>query len=441
MSSSYVIIVLLVVVAVLIFMVSKLKCHAIVALLTATILLGLLVGTPASKIPSLLNKGFGDTCTSVALIIFLGSLLGLILSETGAIQKLTNSLVDLCGAKGVLWALGISCFILGIPVFPDTVSLLVIPLCTNLSKKTGVSMLAFAAVMQISIVTSSLVPPTPGPVAGAAMLGLSLGEAIPWGILVAIPGLICCVLYAASLKNKEIPLNTSFLTEDGEMEEIKMSLFTAVAPIVIPVLLIVGQTATGVMMPDTALANAMSFIGAPLSALIIGCLLAVFLQVKEWWKSKDVRDTWISRAVVDCAGPVFITALGGSLAAFIKGAGVAEILSETVVEAGIPGIFVPMLISILIRVATGSNTLAVTTTAALCQPMLATLGVSTLAAYLAMCSGGVIMSHANSSGFWLTCSMSQMDFKQGLRSVGMSTLISGLGCCGMTLVLYFTGII
>lgn len=441
MSSTYVIIVLLVVVALLIFMVSKLKCHAIIGLMASTILLGVLVGTPLGEIPDMLNKGFADTCKSVALVIFLGSLLGLILSETGAIRKLTNSLVDLCGAKGVLWAVGISCFILGIPVFPDTVSLLTIPLCTNLSKKTNVSMLAFASVMQISIVTSSLVPPTPGPVAGAAVLGLPLGEAIPWGILVAVPSLITTVLYASYLKNIPVPLNQSFLQEDDSLEQIKMSLFTAVIPIIVPVFLIVGQTATEVFLPGTAIADVMGFIGAPLSALIIGCMVAVFTQVKEWWKNKDVRDTWITKAVIDCAGPVFITALGGSLAAFIKGAGVAETLAEMVVEAGIPGIFVPMLISILIRVVTGSNTLAVTTTAALCQPMLSTLGLSTLAAYLAMCSGGIIMSHANSSGFWLTCSMTQLDFKQGIRSVGMSTLISGLTCCAMTLVLYFVGVI
>lgn len=441
MSSIYVIVVLLIVVAVLIVLVSKLKCHAIIALFAATILLGLLIGTPMAEIPELINQGFGDTCASVALVIFLGSLLGLILSETGAIQKLTNSLVQLCGTKGVLWALAISCFILGIPVFPDTVSLLVIPLCTNLSKKTGISMLAFAGVIQISIVTSSLVPPTPGPVAGAAALGLPLGEAIPWGILVSIPGMIAGVLYASTLKDKQVPLNPAFLQEKADEEQVQMGLLKAVLPIFVPVILIVGQTATDVMMPGTMFANLMSFIGAPLSALIIGCLLAVFLQVKEWWKRKDVRDSWISKAVMDCAGPVFITALGGSLAAFIKGAGVAETLAEMVVNAGIPGIFVPMLIGILIRTVTGSNTLAVTTTAALCQPMLATLGLSKLAAYLAMCSGGIIMSHANSSGFWLTCSLSQLDFKLGIRSVGMVTLLSGLGCCAMTLALYFLGVI
>lgn len=127
MSSTYVVIVLCIVVALLILMVGKLKFHAILALLIATITLGILVGTPLEKIPSTLNSGFGSTCTSVALVIFLGSLLGLILSETGAIVKLTTSLVDFCGKKRVLWAIGTSACILGIPVFPDTVSLLTIP--------------------------------------------------------------------------------------------------------------------------------------------------------------------------------------------------------------------------------------------------------------------------------------------------------------------------
>lgn len=441
MSSTYVVIVLCIVVALLILMVGKLKFHAILALLIATITLGILVGTPLEKIPSTLNSGFGSTCTSVALVIFLGSLLGLILSETGAIVKLTTSLVDFCGKKRVLWAIGTSACILGIPVFPDTVSLLTIPLCTNLAQQTGISMMAFAAVIQVSIVTSSLVPPTPGPVAGAATLGLSLGEAIPWGILVSIPGLIATVLYASTLKNEHVELNANFLNQEDTKDKITMSLIRAILPFVVPVLLIVGQTVTGVLLPGTIFASVMNFIGAPLSALIIGCFLAVFLQVKEWWKREDVRNDWISKAVIDCAGPVFITALGGSLAAFIKSAGVAETLANLVVSAHIPGIFVPMLIGILIRIVTGSNTLAVTTSAALCQPMLETLGVSTLAAYLAMCSGGIAFSHANSSGFWLTCSLSNLDFKQGLRSVGGSTLIGGLACCAMTLVLYFTGII
>ena len=302
-------------------------------------------------------------------------------------------------------------------------------------------MMAFASVIQVSIVTSSLVPPTPGPVAGAATLGLPLGQAIPWGMLVSIPGLIVTVLASNRLKNIQVPLNDAFLNEENATEKLSMSFFKAILPVFVPVILIVAQTITEVFVPKTPIANAMSFIGAPLSALFIGCFLAVFLQVRDWTTNNDVRNSWITRAAMDCAGPVFITALGGSLAAFIKSAGVAKTLAEVIVTSSVPGIFVPMLIGLLIRIITGSNTLAVVTASALCQPMLETLHVSNLAAYLAICSGGIAFSHANSSGFWLTCSMSKLDFNQGLKSVGVSTLVSGLACCAFTLVLYFAGIV
>ena len=331
----------------------------------------------------------------------------------------------------------------GYPCFPDTVSLLVIPLCTNLAKKTGISMLAFASVIQISITTSSLVPPTPGPVAGAAALGLPLGVAIPWGTLVSIPGLIATIWYANRLKDDWVDLNPAFLEDENSSGtvDLQMSFAKAIIPVLLPVILIVMQTVTKVILPKSFLDRLMTFIGSPLSALFIGCLTAVFLQMRDWLHNTEIRDKWITSAVVDCAGPVFITALGGSLASFIKSAGAAEILAHAIVDAHFPGIFVPILIGFMIRTATGSNTLAVATAAALCEPMLKILNISPLACYLAMCSGGVAFSHANSSGFWLTASMSGLNFNQGLRAIGGSTAISGLACSIFTLILYFAGVI
>ncbi len=443
MSSAYVFAVLFISVGALVFMVSRLKFHAVLALYLATVLLALLVGTPIEKIPAMINTGFGNTCKSVAMVIFLGSLLGIILNKTGAILKLTDSLVRFFGKKKVLWAIGTSCCILGIPVFPDTISLLVIPLCTNLSKKTGISMMAFASVIQISITTSSLVPPTPGPVAASAALHLPLGLAIPWGTLVAIPGLLATVIYASTLKDIQVPLNESFIeqTSDEEASRMTMGFLKAIFPILLPVALIVTQTVTQIIAPKTFFAKFMTFVGSPMSALFIACFAAVFIQTRDALTNMDMRDKWITSAVVDCAGPVFITALGGSLAAFIKSANAAQILAQAIVEAHVPGIFVPMLIGFMIRTATGSNTLGVATAAALCEPMLGILGISNLAAYLAMCSGAVAVSHANSSGFWLTCSMTRLNFKQGLRAIGGSTTVSGIACSLFTLILYFAGLI
>ena len=219
MSVGYIALIIVLTVSILIVLVSKFKLHAAISLYITSMLLAILVGTPMEKIPKMINDGFGNTCKGIAMVIFLGSLLGIILNKTGAIVKLTDSLVSFFGSKRVLWALGISCFILGVPVFPDTVFLLVIPLCTNLAKKTGISMMAFIAAIQTALITSSLVPPTPGPVAAAAALNLPLGIAIPWGILVSVPGTIATVLYAYYLKNDQIPLNEVYLSDGGDQQE------------------------------------------------------------------------------------------------------------------------------------------------------------------------------------------------------------------------------
>ena len=440
MSSAFILLSFFVVIVLMIVMVSKYKIHAVVSLLLCTILLGLLIGTPVQLIPKTINKGFGDTCASVALIIFLGSLLGEVLGETGAAVRITNTFIKVFGEKNVLWAVGASALLLGIPIFPDTISLFLIPICSNLAVKTGISMAAFAATVNVGVTSSSLVPPTPGPVAAAALLGISLGEVIPWGILVSIPGLIATVFFAKT-RNAKIEPKAEFLGAQNMPDNLLPSFSKSVAPILVPVVLIVGNTVFSTIMPKTTIDNVFRFIGEPLAALIIGVFCAILLQVKDWRHKKEVRSTWIDKALLGGVGPIFITALGGSLAAFIKGAGVANIIAKAVVGANIPGVFVPMVIAILIRIITGSNTLALSTTAALVGPMLEPLGVTKLAAFLAMASGGIIFSHANSSGLWLTSGMANLDFNEALKSIGGSTFVSGTACCIMTLFLYFLGVI
>lgn len=438
MSSTYILTVFFLVIVLLIFMVSKLKLNAAMSLLLVTIVLAIAIGTPLGEIPSLINAGFGSTAASVALVIFLGSLLGEILGKTGAATKITDSFISVFGEKRVLWALAISCLIMGVPIFPDTISLLIVPIASLLAVRTGISMIQFAAVMQIGITSSSLVPPTPGPVAAAAILGLSLGQVIPWGALVCIPGLIATVLYAKTLKDDVRP-KEQYIVE-SETKELP-SFLNSMLPILLPILLIVLDNVVSTVAPDTTFSQVSSFVGDPLSALLIGCFTALFLQVKGWWKIDEYKNGIVNRALESCVIPVFITCLGGALGSFIKSSGVADIIAEMIVNASIPAIFVPMVISILIRIITGSNTLALTTTAALVQPMLAGLGLSPLAAFLAMGSGGVIFSHANSSGLWLTSTLTNLSFDQALKSIGGSTAVSGLACCIFTLVLFFVGVI
>ena len=154
-----------------------------------------------------------------------------------------------------------------------------------------------------------------------------------------------------------------------------------------------------------------------------------------------VLNSWIARGMEVALIALLVTAMGGALAAFIKNAGVANAVAETVVQFSIPGIIIPILIAALIHVITGSNALGVMTAAALVEPMLGALGISPLAAFLACGTGALMFKHANSSGFWVTVTMSNMDIRQGIRAVGGGSTVAGVTGAAITVILHFAGII
>ena len=158
-------------------------------------------------------------------------------------------------------------------------------------------------------------------------------------------------------------------------------------------------------------------------------------------RTKKVMHAWVESALRSSAMPIMVTAMGGALAAFIKNAGVANAVAETVVQFSIPGIIIPILIAALIHVITGSNALGVMTAAALVEPMLGALGISPLAAFLACGTGALMFKHANSSGFWVTVTMSNMDIRQGIRAVGGGSTVAGVTGAAITVILHFAGII
>ncbi len=442
MSTTYILVVFALCLVAMIFLIAKCKVHAVMSLLVVTIILGIAIGTPLGEVEGVINKGFADTIKSVGIVILLGCILGKLLEETGAAQAITKSAIKIVGKKNIIWAIGFSAFVLGIPIFSDTVTILLIPIVSNLALETGTSMMAFGSALVVGAqITHSLVPPTPGPVAAAALLGVPLGQAIGWGLVVSIPGLIASTLYCKFVLNKEmvLPKAEYMKSADGEQKKLP-STGMAYLPIVLPLILIVGNTVIGTAMPDTAIASFFAFIGSPMAALLTGCILALILTGSQW-KSKLVLNDWVENAMQSAAMPVFVTGMGGALALFIKNAGVAEKLAEFVVSVNFPGLLVPMIISMLVHVVTGSNTLAVMTTAALAQPMLGILGISPLVAFLGASSAGMMFKHGNSSAFWVGTSLSNMNFMQGIKGIGGACTASSLVMCITTIILYVVGLI
>jgi len=441
MSTAYVLGVFTVVIIVMILLISKFKVHAAMSILLAAIALGILLGTPWAEIEGIINSGFAGTIKSVGIVIFLGCVMGIVLEKTGAAIKITKAAISLFGEKNIIWAIAASSFILGISIWADTVVILLIPIISMIAAKTGKSMMSLGTALYMgALVTASLVPPTPGPVAAAALLNVPLGEAILWGLIVSVPSVIAATLYSMTLKEKVLPkeeyLEAARVGEEAELP----SLLNSLLPILFPLALIITNTALQASIPDASISEIFAFIGSPLAALLTGCMLSLILTKTEW-KSKKVLNDWVEEGIKAAAMPIIVTGLGGALATFVKNAGVAEKIAEMVATANFPGILIPIIIAAIIHVVTGSNALAVMTAAALVQPMLVAIGVSPVAALLACGTGALMFKHANSSGFWVTVTMSNMDIKQGIRGIGVGSTVAGATGALITIALHFAGII
>lgn len=441
MSTAYVLIVFAIVIALMIVLISKFKVNAAMGILISAIILALALKTPWAKIEETINSGFSGTIKSVAIVIFLGCTMGTVLEKTGAAVRITQWAVKLVGEKNMIWAIALSSAILGIPIFADTVVILLIPIVSLLAVQTNKSMMSYGTALYLgALVTASLVPPTPGPVSAAALLHVPLGEAILWGLIVAVPSVIASTLYCKTLKTPVAP-KEEFLLAAKESENAELpSLFKSLLPILFPLVLILLNTVVSVIAPETGIANFFAFIGSPLAALFTGCILSLLLTGKEW-KSKKVLNDWVNEGILAAAMPIVVTGMVGALATFVKNAGVAEKIAEIVANSPFPAILIPIIIAAIIHVVTGSNALGVMTAAALVEPMLSTLGISPVAAFLACGTGALMFKHANSSGFWVTVSMSNMDVKQGIRGVGGASTVAGFVGAAVTCILVALGVI
>ena len=444
MSTGYILVVFAICIIAMIILITKAKVNASFAILLAGIALAIALGTPWEEIEGTINSGFSGTIKSVAIVIFLGCFLSKVMEETGAAVKITESMVEKFGEKNVEWAIAVSSFILGIAIWGDTVVILLIPIVSTLAIKTKKSMVSLGTITYLgALVTASLVPPTPGPVSAAALLEVPVGQAIIWGLIVSVPSVIAATIYCKYVLTEPLLPKEEFVkaaVEAAKNRDNLPSLFNSLAPLGLAIVLIILNTAINLIMPETAVANFFSFIGSPLVALLAACIYSLTLTGSKW-KTKEVLNKWPEDAMVSAAMPIIVTGMGGVLAVFIKNAGVADQVAEIIVNAGIPGIIVPIVIAAIIHIVTGSNSLGVMTAAALVQPILGQIGVSPLAAFLACGTGALMFKHGNSSGFWVAVSMSNMDIRQGMKGVSIGATVAGFVGAIITIILSTVGII
>ena len=418
----------------LLFLIAKWKWHVFFALLIPIMLFGVLPGVRQNNFIDAFESGFGNTLGSIGVVIVLGSIIAEALKHTGAIQVITKSMVNLVGSKRMPLALTLTGFIIGVAIFSDVAYVILNPLVHSAAKTMGVGI----AVMSTGLVgalqlTHAIVPPTPGPLAAAAIVGADIGQTIIFGGIACLFGSLACWAWGVYFAGPRIKTMASDefdgvsiedLDEEGPTE--LPGTLSSYTPIVIPILLIGAQSVVSLLFPEGhILRTIFLYLGWPVVALSIGVWLA-YRNIRSDDDRTKAKDAWVESALKTSAMILVVTGLGGSLSAILRGTPAVDFIAAMFTDYGLPTILLPFVIGIIGNMITGSTTVGVITAASLVAPMLGGLSLSPEAAMLAGASGSVIIKYVNSSYFWVCTSLSRLSVPDAVFSYGGATLVGGI---------------
>jgi len=412
---------------------SKFKIHPFLALIFTAILFGLFSGMPLGKIVESINQGFGGTIGQIGIVIIAGVMIGTFLEHTGGAYAMAKRILRITGKKKVPLTMSIIGYIVSIPVFADSGFVILMPLNKALSKQANISLAGTSVALALGLMTTHcLVPPTPGPIAAAGILEADLGLVIMLGVGVSVFTMAVGWLYATKIAARHYIDPNPELSESALEEKLKQAprAIKAFMPIVFPIILIVLRSISDFPTEPFGsgqLKDIIGFIGNPVIALLIGLLLAFTLPRKF---DREMLSTtgWIGQSLINAALIVMITGAGGAFGMILRNSEIASVLGDYLVDARI-GILLPFIISTAIRIAQGSSTVALITTASLMVPLMEPLGfdsgVARALVVLAIGAGSMVASHANDSLFWIFTQMTGMDVKTGYRIHTVGTVVIG----------------
>ncbi|WP_298040238.1 GntP family transporter [uncultured Microbacterium sp.] len=450
----------------LLLLIIRFKMQAFYALILVSIVVGLAAGLPMTTIAATddtserlgiiqaIISGVGGTLGSVAVLVALGSMLGKIIELSGGAEALAGKFTKWLGPKRVGVALVIAAAILAIPVFFDAGFIILIPIIFAFSKIAGLNPIKFGLpVAGIMLAVHVAVPPHPGIVGGATLLGADMGWVLIFSLIISIPLAVLSFWTAKVINRKEFAMIEatkemfdSFGTEqtsvnaglrDGEKAP---SAFTVLGLILLPlVLIMVGTTVAPTFEAGTFWNGFLSMIGQPIFALMVAIAAAMFvLGVRRGWSAGKLGEVMES-ALPAAAVIILVTGAGGAFGKILTETGIGGAVAELLSGSGMPLLLAAFLISLIMRAAQGSATVAITTTAGLLLPTVAVLGLDTIHIALvavAIGYGALGLSHVNDSGFWIVTRYLGLSVKDGLRTWTPLTTVLGVAGFLITWLLY-----
>ena len=441
MSAPSIILIVSLGVSALLFMVLKFRLNAFIALLLTSILVGILTGMPLSGITKSIQEGMGNTLGFIATVVGLGAIFGQMLESSGGAKSLARYLLGRFGDRRATWALALTGYIVGIPIFLDVGFIILIPVVYAIARNAKKSLLYYAIPLLAGLaVTHAMVPPTPGPTAVAQILGVDLGWVVLFGLIIGLPVTIIAGpefgRHIAGKIDVQAPreLMEANAGQAGKDEDLPR--FGIIAAIIsVPLVLILLSTFIKFGIEKNIVAaglftEILVFIGHPFCALIIATLLSIILCLKRKFSKEAILE--LSTKALGPAGIIIlVTGAGGVLKQILVDSGIGKTLAESIAGSSIPVIVLAWVLAAVVRITQGSATVAMITSASLISPVTQSLRIGQPKAALvvmAIASGATILSHVNDSGFWIVSKYLGMNEKQTLRSwTVMETIIAVSG--------------
>lgn len=424
-----IIVALLVVLVIVVIATAKFKIHPFFSLLVAAILIGFFLGFEGTEVLNLITEGFGNTLAGIGIIIALGATIGILLEKSRGTKTIANSLLKIIGIKRSLLAINFTGILISIPVFCDSAFILLASINKALSRKTGISLVAFGISLAAGLYAAHVfIPPTPGPLAAAAILDANLGLVILYGLMVSIPVALSGYLWAIFISKKIKRMPQDVLPEDQQEQEYP-GLINSLLPILLPILLITGKSLAEY--PSYPLGEGMTFslirfVGDPIIALGVGVIFS-FMLTRKFKKEQQLN--WIGIALKDAGVIILITGMGGAFGNILRASDLSSLFSDGTGFFSV-GLLLSFSIAALLKTAQGSSTVAIITASAIIAPLAEGIGLGSATgralSVLAIGAGAMTVSHVNDSFFWVVAKFTEMDMNTALKTQTMSTLIQGI---------------
>ena len=421
----------------LFFLIAVSKLNAFISFIIVCLFVGILQGMELEQITQSVQTGIGNTLGFLVMILGLGAMLGKLVADSGAAQRITSKLVDSFGVKYIQWAVVLAGFIVGIPMFYSVGFVILIPLVFTVAAATGLPLIYVGLPMLASLsVTHGFLPPHPAPTAIAVMFKADIGKTLLYGIIIAIPAIVIAgPLFSRTIKNiKATPLKEFYnpvVLKDEEMPGIGISIFTAL----LPVILIALSTIFNQFLAEGLLKTTITFIGNPSIAMLISVLVAIYtLGIARGKKMSELMSS-VSNAVSSITMVLLIIAGAGALKQILTDSGVSDYIALLLKDSNLSPLILGWLIATAIRVCVGSATVAGLTAAGIVLPLISSTGVSPELMVLAIGSGSLMLSHVNDGGFWMFKEYFNLTVKETLSTWSvMETTVGVMGLIGVLIL-------